>query len=971
MKNKKEIYDAFLSYNSKEKPLVEKIGELLADKAKMKIWLDKWNLVPGAPWQEEMEKALEQSKCCVVFLGPNGFGPWHHEEMRMALAKRVSNNSIRVVLVLLPGANRTDVGSTNYKVLNNLTYLRFENELDDPEALYRLECGIKGTQFDREKLLEFKNSKSKHAEDLIKDEKIAVQSTSLPKKPAKRKIIKIVGVCMLIVLISALFYFFEKEKKGEQAINNWDNAHYARKNGELLKFLHLSSEALQKRRDKRFYKILLFDTNNYCPPLALLNIFQHNRPIRKVAADGNHILICDDNNFFHRLNYFTSKPERLILNYQEKIKGTLYNEERKQILTWNDVNVIRLLDALTGEHIAAIDIKETILSVEFGKDELHILTGNGDKIVWHWDDGKTEPTKRVFNPTGNTRGATFNSDKKRIITWDSENTVRLWDALVEKKMETIPEHDKAPLIGAAFNNDETRILAWRKDGKVLIWDTETGKCIGWTLLHNEDVDGAVFSSKNQLLIVWRMKALFLWSINTSPRLEKSFRPPNREGGGGILEATYKGNKPRLLTWTDPKTVQLWNAETGKPIGKKMSHKEKEEESLRKDTQWKETVRAKISPIFNKDATRILTLANDATARLWYANQDKAGQYVFLPLKHERIDQYMEKGKIVKENIFPSIVKGAIFNHDETNILTWDMDNSAQLWDTGTGGKVGVRINDEKWQWNKVNKAIFNRNQTMLLTWSDSQDVKLWNFKSKTLISKDFAAGTANGAIFNIDETEVLTWGSDNFVRLWDINTGKQIKSFEHQNPVLGAAFNSNGTRIITWSDDTVQIWNAREGKKACPHMKHDEMVKGAQFNKDETWIVTWSNDRTVRFWSTYKSRQIGPPLQHADVVNGAFLSDDETKILTWSDDNTARIWDIGIDSDFPTETIKFQAEVLTCTKFNPETMEIEFMKPEEWYNLRKLYMEIASEHYKKCQYRHANVWGHLYPEEAKKAIAIK
>lgn len=970
MKNKKEIYDAFLSYNSKEKPMVEKIGKLLANKAKMKVWLDKWNLVPGDPWQEEMEKALEQSKCCVVFLGPNGFGPWHHEEMRIALARRVSNNSIRVVLVLLPGANRTDVGSTNDTVLNNLTYLRFENELDDPEALYRLECGIKGTQFDREKLLEIKNSQSKTADD-------PAQSTSLPKKTVKRKIIKNVGVCLLIllfiVLISALLHFVIVR---EQAINNWDNARYARERGELLKFLHLSAEAVQKRRDNKFYKILLFDTNNYCPPLSLLNIFQHKRSIRKVAADGNHILIWDDNNIFHLLDCNTLPKKKLILNYQGKIKGILYNEERKQILTWDDVNVIRLWDDSTCEQISSIDIKETILSVEADTDELRILTGKGDKIVRHWNGGEVEPIRRVFNPIGDTLGATFNADKKRIITWNSENTVRLWDALVEKKMETIPEPDKAPLIGAAFNNDETRILAWRKDGKLLIWDAETGKCIGWTLLHNEDVDGAVFSSKNQLLRVWRMGALFLWSTNTSPRLEKSFRPPNRGGGGGILEATYKGNKPRLLTWTDPKTVQLWNVETGKPIGKKMSHKEeeKEEESLRKDPQKKEkkeTVRAKISPIFNKDATRILTLANDATARLWYANQDKAGQYVFLPLRHERIDQYMEKGKIVKENIFPSIVKGAIFNHDETNILTWDMDNSAQLWDTGTGGKVGARINDEKWQWNKVGKAIFNRNQTMILTWSESHDVELWNFKSKTLIFKHFASGTANGAIFNTDETEVLTWDSERFVKLWDINTGKQIKSFEHQKPVLGVVFNAKGTQILTWSDIVAQIWNARDGKIAGPLMKHEGVVRGAQFNKDETWIVTWSNDGTVRFWSTYKIRQIGPTLQHADVVNGAFLSDDETKILTWSNDNTARIWNIGIDPDFPPERIKLQVEVLTCTRFNPDTMEIEFMKPEEWRKLKEEYIEIAGDHYKKCQYRHANVWGYLYPEEAKKAMAIK
>jgi energy-coupling factor transporter ATP-binding protein EcfA2 len=141
MKNK---YNAFLSHNSQDKPIVEQIAQWLEDNAKLSVWLDKWNLIPGAPWQEEIEKALDESQCCVVFLGPNGIGPWQNEEMRTALDERVSKQTIRVVPVLLPGAVRPGQESKLPRFLRRLTWVDFKHEWNEENALYRLICGIKG-----------------------------------------------------------------------------------------------------------------------------------------------------------------------------------------------------------------------------------------------------------------------------------------------------------------------------------------------------------------------------------------------------------------------------------------------------------------------------------------------------------------------------------------------------------------------------------------------------------------------------------------------------------------------------------------------------------------------------------------------------------------------------------------------------------------------------------------------------------
>ncbi len=138
-------FEVFLSHNSKDKPAVETLARRLEDQAKLKPWLDKRNLVPGDPWQEAIEEALDQSRTCAVFLGASGFGGWHHEEMRSAIDQRVSRRErkFRVIPVLLPGAVMPE-RSKLPAFLSRVTWVDFRAGLDDGEAFRRLVAGVRG-----------------------------------------------------------------------------------------------------------------------------------------------------------------------------------------------------------------------------------------------------------------------------------------------------------------------------------------------------------------------------------------------------------------------------------------------------------------------------------------------------------------------------------------------------------------------------------------------------------------------------------------------------------------------------------------------------------------------------------------------------------------------------------------------------------------------------------------------------------
>src|SRR5262245_60101381 len=137
------LYDVFLSHQSGDKPLVEIIAARLVDEEGLRPFLDRWHLIPGEPWQEALEDALDRSGNCAVFLGASGLGSWENEEMRAALDERVRNESFRVIPVLLPGADPKDE-KTLPRFLWRLTWVDFRGGLDDPDAFQRLVAGIRG-----------------------------------------------------------------------------------------------------------------------------------------------------------------------------------------------------------------------------------------------------------------------------------------------------------------------------------------------------------------------------------------------------------------------------------------------------------------------------------------------------------------------------------------------------------------------------------------------------------------------------------------------------------------------------------------------------------------------------------------------------------------------------------------------------------------------------------------------------------
>ena len=136
-------FDIFLSHNSADKGLVEGMAEILQTEG-LKPWLDKWCLVPGQPWQQELAAILRNCPTFGIFIGQNGLGDWAREELLVAQDRAAKERSFRLIPILLPGVpDPFDYGKLP-PFLTQRTWVDFRRGLDQPRPLRTLINAIKG-----------------------------------------------------------------------------------------------------------------------------------------------------------------------------------------------------------------------------------------------------------------------------------------------------------------------------------------------------------------------------------------------------------------------------------------------------------------------------------------------------------------------------------------------------------------------------------------------------------------------------------------------------------------------------------------------------------------------------------------------------------------------------------------------------------------------------------------------------------
>ncbi|OBH95466.1 TIR domain-containing protein [Mycobacterium sp. E2733] len=335
----------------------------------------------------------------------------------------------------------------------------------------------------------------------------------------------------------------------------------------------------------------------------------------------------------------------------------------------------------------------------------------------------------------------------------------------------------------------------------------------------------------------------------------------------VTTVAFSPDGQRMVSGSGDKTLRVWNAGTGAPIGTPLAGHTGPVDSV----------------AFSPDGQRIVSGSEDTTLRLWNA---ETGAPIGAPLTGHT-----------------GPVTSVAFSPDGRRIVSAGStiaDGTVRLWDAGTGQQIGALLTDNSGPWDSV---AFSPDGRRIVSGSGPVGnigpgrVQFWDADTGQPVGQPLIAGT--GPVFSVaysrDGQRIVSGSADGTVRLWNAVTGQPVGQplTVGAGPVFSVAYSRDGQRIVSGSaDGAVRLSNADTGQEiGAPLTGHTDRVTSVAFAPDGQRIVSGSDDTTLRLWNAGNSTPIGAPLtsRTAPASTVAFSPDGHT-IVSGGDDTTLRLW---------------------------------------------------------------------------------
>jgi WD40 repeat protein len=830
-------YDAFLSYNHQDGAVaaglqkgLHRIGRRVGRLNALRVFRDSTDLAANPDLWGKVTDAMDRSRYLIVVLSPRAAASeWVNKEVAYWLARRGLD---QLLMVVAEGHLHWDEATQ-----------RFDPDRSDATLPVLTEPGILPTEplhvdvsadapWDlqtptfRDKVTDLAapiHGKSKYelASDDVREQRRF--------RRLRRAAIAGLAVLTVIAVVAAAYAFVQRG----QAIHQRNEAVA----GELVAEAESMLAGVREGNDARAINQILAaraiaERPDEGATLSALQTTADQVKIIETSTGRGKLGTSTDGSLIMAADSTTGSLKDSVVTFRDAdtgqvtatFRGFAFSADGTRVLSQPDDDHLQVHDTKTGQPVGpAIEVDEFGGTLAFSPDSRTVVFAQGSSMLYSWNIA----SGTLIPMTGLSEGVSdivFIADGRGVVT-SHNGTINVWDAQSGRQLSRPIQIPNLAASELAVSPDGRHLITEGElSNGIRIWDLQSGQLIA----HGEQHEPQFGNYVNSVDI-------------------------SRDGR-------------RIVSGSNDRTIQIWDAETAAPIGGPL-------------TGHRDTVDV---VTFSASGEQIISRSTDNTIRVWNANPtDSLGR----PL--------------------PGVIAANVAITRDARWIVWYGDAAINVWDTRTLEPVLPPLIGEAddFALSHDGSRIAALSATTVTIWSAITGARLHEWETDQTFSPIFA-----NIIFSPDGHKVATYGtainefgeaSDQSLAVWDAESGTQIghRVDDHTiNSLLSsAAFSPDSRHIAHNNGFRVSVLDVASGRTV--RGPFDELsAEYVAYRPDGEQILAVSTNnsgstmaRTINLIEP-QSGQIVAEMNDSTGIAAPVFSADGKYIIS-GHDNVIRVWD--------------------------------------------------------------------------------